>query len=153
MPNPPEIEISIAAAFPPRAEPPALSLRGGAALDGYFAPPPLDPVLDLPTEQYLERHCSGLAFLDADSWLYYLPLVLRAAWQRAHEPGHPLVEALLWTLRPPDREPPRLGRLSALQEEVVVRVLERLAFSPESRNQTLALQVLEEYWIPGAQYR
>ena len=148
-----EIEGRLAAAFPARTEPPALSLRGGAALDGYDVPPPFDPDLDAATDPYLERHCSGLAFLDPDSWLHYLPLVLRAAWQLAPEPGHPLVEAVLWTLRPPDRDPPRFARLSAVQEEVVVQVLERLAFAPESRNQVLALQVLEEYWIPGAQYR
>ena len=68
-------------------------------------------------------------------------------------PGDPLVEAVVWTLRPPDRDPPRLGRLSAAQESVVVAVLEHLAFSPHSRSQDLALQVLEEYWIPGALYR
>ena len=148
-----EIAAEIERAFAERPEAPALSLRGGAALDVYDVPPPFDPTLDAPTEEYLERCCSGLMHVDADSWLYYLPLVLRLALARAALPGDALVEAVVWTLRPPDRDPPRLGRLGAAQEAAVVAVLEHLAFSPESRHQDLALQVLEEYWIPGALYR
>jgi hypothetical protein len=148
-----EIEAAILQAFGPHPGPPALSLRGGAALDLYDLPPPFDPTLDAPTEEYLERFCAGLAHLDSDSWLYYLPLVLRLAWVRASQPGDPLVEAVLWALRPPDRDPPRLGRLSPVQEFIVTAVLEHLAFAPESRNQEFALQVFEEYWIPGALYR
>jgi uncharacterized protein DUF6714 len=148
-----EIEAQIDRAFGARAATPALSLRGGAALDVYDPPPPFDPGLDAPTDAYLEQFCAGLFHLDADSWLYYLPLVLRLALARAARPGDALVESTLWTLRPPDRDPPRLGRLGAAQESAVVAVLEHLAFAPESQNQEFALQVLEEYWIPGAQYR
>ena len=153
MKNSLEIEAAILDAFDSSPGPPALSLRGGAALDVYDMPPGFDPLLDAPTEEYLHRHSSGLAHLDADSWLHYLPLVLRAAWARASLPGDPLVEAVLWTLRPPDRVPPRLGRLSSAQEAVVTAVVEHLAFAPSSQNQDFALQVLEEYWIPGALYR
>ncbi len=64
-----------------------------------------------------------------------------------------VAEALLWSLRPPDREPPRLGSLSAEQEAVVVAVLDVLAFDERSLDRDLAMQVLEEYWIPGALYR
>ena len=107
-----EIEAAILQAFGPHPGPPALSLRGGAALDLYDLPPPFDPTLDAPTEEYLERFCAGLAHLDSDSWLYYLPLVLRLAWVRASQPGDPLVEAVLWALRPPDRDPPRSWSIS-----------------------------------------
>jgi hypothetical protein len=64
-----------------------------------------------------------------------------------------LTEALLWSLRPPDREPPRLGSLSAEQEAVIVAVLDVLAFDARSLDRELAMQVLEEYWVPGALYR
>jgi hypothetical protein len=64
-----------------------------------------------------------------------------------------VTDALLWSLRPPDREPPRLGSLSAEQEAVVVAALDVLAFDPRSACQDLAMQVLEEYWVPGAFYR
>lgn len=148
-----EVGAAILDAFGPRPEPPALTLRGGAALDVYDTPPEFDPTLDSPTERYLLRFCCGLAHLDTDSWFHYLPLLLRAAWARASLPGDPLVEAVLWTLRPPDRVPARLGRLSLAQESVVTAVLEHLAFAPGSRNQEFALQLLEEYWIPRALYR
>jgi len=91
--------------------------------------------------------------LDPESWLYYLPFFLTAALRHASEPGNRIVEAVLWSLRPPDREPARLGVLSEEQTTVVTEVLEYLAFSAESQNQEFALQVLEEYWIPGALYR
>ena len=148
-----EVCEQIARSFGPRRGRPALSLRGGAALDVYDVPPPFDAALDAPTDAYLEQHACGLAHLDADSWLYYLPLVLTAALARAAEPGCMLIEHVVWSLRPPDREPPRLARLSPEQEAAIAGALEYLGFSPESRNQALALQVLEEYWIPGASYR
>jgi len=148
-----EIDAEVARAFAPGAGPPAISLRGGAALDVYDPAPPFDPALDAPSAEYLLRFCCGLMHVDAESWHYYLPLVMRAALPRAAIPGDELVEAVVWTLRPPDRDPPRFGRLPAPQVAAVVAVLEHLAFAPESANQDFALQVLEEYWIPGAQYR
>jgi hypothetical protein len=148
-----EIERAIARAFGPREGVPARTLRGGAALDAYDPAPPFDARLDAVSDAYLEEHSCGLAHLDADSWLYYLPLVLVAALARAGETGSMLVERVVWSLRPPDRDPPRLARLSREQEAVVAEALEYLAFHPDSRNQDLALQVLEEYWIPGASYR
>jgi hypothetical protein len=138
-----EIERAVARAFGPRDRAPATSLRGGAALDVYDPAPPFDPALDTVSH----------AHLDADSWLHYLPLVLVAALARAEDPGNALVEHVVWSLRPPDRDPPRFARLTTEQEVVVAEALEYLAFHPESRNQDLALQVLEEYWIPGASYR
>jgi hypothetical protein len=136
-----------------RAEIERATLRGAAALDAYDPAPPFDSRLDAVSDAYLEEHSCGLAHLDADSWLYYLPLVLVAALARAGETGSMLVERVVWSLRPPDRDPPRLARLSREQEAAVAESLEYLGFHPDSRNQDLALQVLEEYWIPGASYR
>ena len=64
-----------------------------------------------------------------------------------------LIEGLLWSLRPPDRDPPRLGSLSSEQEQVVVAFLDVLAFDDRSAYRDLAMQVLEECWVPGALYR
>jgi hypothetical protein len=63
------------------------------------------------------------------------------------------VEGLLHSLRPPDREPPRLASLTAEQEAVIVALLEEVAFSEDSANSDFAMQVLEEWWIPNALYR
>ena len=58
--------------------------------------------------------------------------------------------ALLTSLRPPERTPPRLGSLSKAQETVVLRVLDVLAHSGESGSMDLAAMVLSEWWTPGA---
>jgi hypothetical protein len=63
------------------------------------------------------------------------------------------ISTLLNSLRPPDREPPRLASLSPEQMAVVTGVLDLLAFSDESAYRDLACQVLEEWWAPGALYR
>ena len=64
-----------------------------------------------------------------------------------------VIDGLLASLRPPDREPPRLASLSAEQEAVVVAVLDVLAFDERSLHRDLAMQVLEEYWVPNSLYR
>jgi len=135
------------------AEPP-LTLRGGAALDSYDTPPAHEPELDQAGDSYLETYGYwGLPHLYAASWRHYLPLLIDYALRHLGEPGSMLTEALLWSLRPPDREPPRLGSLSAEQEAVIVAVLDVLAFDARSLDRELAMQVLEEYWVPGALYR
>ena len=63
------------------------------------------------------------------------------------------IDALLWSLRPPDRDPPRLASLTREQEEVVVAALDKLAFSGDSAYRSDAMQVMEEWWIPEALYR
>jgi hypothetical protein len=63
------------------------------------------------------------------------------------------IEGLLWSLRPPDREPPRLGSLTPAQEEVMRAFLEGLGFEDGSVHQDLALQVLEEWWVENPLYR
>lgn len=64
-----------------------------------------------------------------------------------------VVGGLLHNLRPPDREPPCLACLTAQQEAVIVALLDEIAFSDDSANRDFAMQVIEEWWIPGALYR
>jgi hypothetical protein len=130
-----------------------MTLRGGYAEDSYdFAPPP-DPVLDEPTDTYLEIYTFwGLAYLDPDSWRHYLPYLINYTFRHMDDPKM-AVEGLLHNLRPPDREPPRFASLTAEQEAVIVAYLEEVAFSEDSANRDFAMQVLEEWWIPDALYR
>jgi hypothetical protein len=133
---------------------PSMTLRGGAAVDGYETPPAYEPETDAPTDAYLAAHAFwGLPYLDAASWRHYLPRLIEYALTHLGEPGPMVTEGLLASLRPPDREPPRLGSLGAEHEAVIVAVLERLAFDARSLDQDLAMQVLEEYWLPNALYR
>ncbi|MGE5320416.1 MAG: DUF6714 family protein [Hyphomicrobiaceae bacterium] len=132
---------------------PQMTLRGGYAVDSHdFAPPP-DPVLDEPTDTYLETYTFwGFAYLDPASWRHYLPRLIDYTFRHMDDPKM-VVEGLLHNLRPPDREPPRLASLTAEQEAVIVAFLEEVAFSEDSANRDFAIQVLEEWWIPNALYR
>ena len=133
---------------------PTVTLRGGNALDSYTEPPAHDAALDTPSDAYVEAHAFlALPHLDAASWRHYLPRLIAYALEHLGEPEPMVTEALLWSLRPPDREPPRLGSLSAEQEAVIVAVLDVFAFDARSLDRDLAMQVLEEYWGPGALYR
>ena len=135
---------------------PPMTLRGGEAVDYYNEPPPYDPAVDEPTDAYLEAYASpGLTYLDAASWRHYLPRLIHYALRNmdSNAPGTMAVDGLLGSLRPPEREPPRLSSLTAEQEAVVVAFLDELAFSDDSIYQAAAMQVLEEWWIPGALYR
>ncbi|HTK54983.1 MAG TPA: DUF6714 family protein [Gemmatimonadaceae bacterium] len=135
---------------------PPITLRGGDALDGYDEPPPYDSAIDEPSDRYLETFAfTGLNFLDAVSWRHYLPRLIDYALRRLanNTSGTMAVDGLLWSLRPPDRDPSRLASLTREQEEVVVAALEQLAFSDDSIYRTDARQVMEEWWMPGALYR
>ena len=136
----------IEAAFPSGPEPPPMSLRGGDAIDGYDVAPAFDPDLDAPSADYLERHPCGIHHLDPDSWLHYLPVLLGHCLDEMESGTSTAVDTFLFSLRPPDRDPPRFARLSAGQRAVVVEVLEALGFSPSSRYQDDALTALQEYW-------
>jgi hypothetical protein len=136
-----------------RESTPATTLRGGNALDGYHLPPPFDPDLDSPTDAYFESNYWGLAHLDPASWRHYLPDLIAYSLAHRSQPGAMAVDAVLASLRPPDREPPRLGSLTPEQEKVVVAFLDVLAFGTDSAWQAYAMQVMEEYWAPGALYR
>ena len=135
---------------------PPITLRGGDAIDGYDEPPAYDAAIDEPTDHYLETFAfSALNFLDAASWRHYLPRLIDYALRHiaSNAPGTMAVDGLLWSLRPPDRDPPRLASLTPQQEEVVVAALDQLAFSDDSVYRRDAMQVMEEWWIPGALYR
>ena len=133
---------------------PPLSLRGGNAVDGYDEAEPFDAAQDQPSDAYIEGYAFwGLGYLDAQSWRHYLPRLIDYALRRPDDPAM-AVEALIRSLRPPDRYPPRLATLSAEQEAVVVAFLEMLAlgdgFHPLREG---AQQALEEWWLPGARHR
>jgi len=134
---------------------PATSLRAAVALDEYREPPVFDPVLDAPDDEYLESFAfDGQAFLDTASWLHYLPHLIDYAMRHLGDSRSMVVEGLLWSLRPPDRTPPRLAALTPVQEQVVVAFLEGLVFGDEPMSERdFAAQVMEEWWIPGALYR
>ncbi len=137
---------------------PPMTLRGGDAVDSYDLPPPYDEELDQPTDDYLQQYAYfALPHLDALSWRYYLPFLidysLRHATAEAPPESSLVVEGTLSSLRPPDREPPRLSVLKAEQELVIIKFLDILAFDERSDYQDYGMQVLEEYWIPGALYR
>ncbi len=132
---------------------PPMSLRGGNALDDYEVAPEFDPALDAITREYLETHFWGIAHLDTQSWRFYLPHLLGHALQNIANPASNATDAFLSSLRPPDRDPPRFGSLTSAEEQVVVAVLDKLAFSEESVWREPAMIALEEYWAPGATYR
>ncbi len=131
---------------------PPMTLRGGDAVDSYDLPPPYDEELDQPTDDYLQQYAYfALPHLDALSWRYYLPFLidygLRHATAEAPPESSLVVEGTLSSLRPPDREPPRLSVLKAEQELVIIKFLDILAFDERSDYQDYGMQVLEEYWI------
>jgi hypothetical protein len=133
---------------------PPLTLRGANAVDSYDEAEPFDAVSDEPTDAYVEAYAFwGLGYLDAQSWRHYLPRLIDYALRRPDDPAM-AVEALLRSLRPPDRYPPRLGTLTAEQEAVIVGFLEALALDAGSDHlQDEAQQALEEWWLPGARHR
>lgn len=137
---------------------PPMTLRGGDAADSYDMPPPYDAALDAPTDAYLEQYAYWALFhLDPESWRHYLPRLIDFSLRNATSAATPradmVVEGVLWSLRPPDRDPPRFAVLTEEQEAVIKAFLEFLAFDDGSDHQDLAMQVLEEYWMPGALYR
>jgi hypothetical protein len=131
---------------------PPLTLRGGDAIDSYASPPPYDAVIDQPTDVYLERYAWGITYLDPVSWQYYLPHLIDYALRHKQE-GTFVIDSLLFSLRPPEREPPRFAVLTRQQEALIAAFLDVLAFDERSVWHDQAMQVLEEYWIPGALYR
>jgi hypothetical protein len=130
-------------AFPP------MTLRGGDALDLDKPAPPFDVLVDAISDEYLEAHPWGTGWLDAPSWRHYLPFMMEYALRHITERSD-VTDALLTSLRPPDRNPPRLGSLSKAQETTVLRFLDVMAHSAESASLDLAALVLSEWWTPGA---
>ena len=99
--------------------------------------------------------CTSGAFphLDAESWRFYLPHLLRYALDNIANPASNAIDSILHSLRPPDRDPPRFGALTRAQQAAVVAALDQLAFSEHSVWKEPAMIALEEYWAPGATYR
>ena len=143
-----EVFHADAAATPP------LTLRGANAVDGYDQPMPFNPAQDEPTDTYLEGFAFwGLGYLDARSWRHYLPRLIEYAFRSPNDPAM-VTEALVRSLRPPDRYPPRLATLSADQEDVVRAFLEQAALGDAIPHvQAEAQQALEEWWLPNARCR
>lgn len=134
--------------------PPPLTLRGAYAVDGYDRGEPFDPRQDEATDAYLETFAFwGLAYLDAQSWRHYLPRLIDYTLRRPEDPAM-VVEALVRSLRPPDRYPPRLASLSADQESVVTAFLEHVArHEDHGEFAEEAQQALAEWWGPRPRSR
>ena len=139
-------------AFAGEAAVPPLTLRGGNAMDDARPVPAFDAVADAVTDAYLEAFFWGASSLDTRSWKHYLPCLVDYALRHLRESSL-VVEALIQSLRPPDRTPPRLAALTAEQQAVLTALLDVLAFDEQSAHQDLASQALEEWWAPGAIYR
>ncbi|HKB60056.1 MAG TPA: DUF6714 family protein [Gallionellaceae bacterium] len=133
---------------------PTITLRGGNALDDYMDPAPFDPLVDEVSESYIEEYPWGIGYLDAASWRHYLPYLIEFSIKHINgDQGDLVVNSFLNSLRPPDRDPPRLAALNSDQEAVITTFLDTLAFSEQSAYQDHACQVLEEWWVPNALYR
>lgn len=134
---------------------PSISLRGGDALDSYQLPAPYDPQLDAITDEYLATYAyHGLPFLDAASWRHYIPHLIAYTFRQLTDTSTMVIDGFLYSLRPPDREPPRLATLTPDQEALIVAFLEQLAFSDDTLYfHDDAMQILEEWWLPNARYR
>jgi hypothetical protein len=136
------------------ADTPPITLRGANEIDSYNQPMPFDPAEDEPTDTYLEGFAFwGIGYLDARSWRHYLPRLMEYAFRRPNDPAM-VTEALVRSLRPPDRYPPRLATLSTDQEDVVRAFLEQVALGDAIPHlQAEAQQALEEWWLPNARSR
>jgi hypothetical protein len=134
--------------------PPPLTLRGGNAVDGYDRPAPFDPAEDEPSDAYFERFAFwGLGYLDARSWRHYLARLMDYVVRHPDDPAM-VAEALVRSMRPPDRYPPRLATLTADQESAVRQFLEQVALGGLCPSvQVEAQQALEEWWLPNPRSR
>jgi hypothetical protein len=133
---------------------PPMSLRSGDDADSYRVPRAYDPDVDSPTQVLIGQLAFwAIPHLDAGSWRHHLPHLIEYGLAHRSDPGDLAVEAILWSLRPPDRDPPRLGSLSDEQEAVVVAFLDVLALDDASEHKDLATQVIEEWWGPRPLFR
>jgi len=147
--SPEEIIVLAKSTF--RVAPPGMTLRQGDEIDSSYCADARKE--EKPDDRYLEAYFCGVPHLDAGSWKYYLPHLISYAIRHRQDGGSLVVSAFLQSLRPPDREPPRLATVTKEEEKVVVAVLEFLGFEKSSAHQEEALQALQEYWTPGATYR
>ena len=131
---------------------PPMTLRAGNAVDSYDSIIPYDQELDRVNDNYIQKYAYfALPHLDSLSWRYYLPFLidfsLRHATAEAEPESSLAVDGTLFSLRPPEREPPRLSILTAEQKSVIVQFLDLLAFDERFVYQDYAMEVMEEYWI------
>jgi hypothetical protein len=148
------IERAKAAFAEDAARSPAMTLRAGSYIDSYDTPPALDPEVDKLTDDYIEKYgYFALPHLDPDSWRHYLPALIDYTLRNLSMPETMVPDGLVWSLRPPDRDPPRFGSLNKEQEAVISAFLEVLCYGEHNFCEDAACQALEEYWMPGAQYR
>ena len=135
-------------------EAPRMTLRHGDALSSYRTITDVDPnITDDTSDLYLERYQNGLYHLDVQSWRSYLPFLISYSIRHVRSIGPSMViDIFLSSLRPPDREPPRLSTIQVDEKKVIVDTLEFLALSKGSEYENIALQVMEEYWIPNSTY-
>ena len=131
---------------------PLITLRGGNSIDDYCTSAVFDPVLDNISDLYIETYCWGISYLDPSSWRHYLPSLIEYALRTLRTGSH-ATSILLDSLRPPDRNPPRLASLKSQQEQALVAAIEVIAFTNGSVYSDDACQVLEEWWLPHARYR
>jgi hypothetical protein len=134
------------------ADTPPMSLRAGNAVDNYEFQPAYSQTEDRLSDAYLERHYWGIAHLDPISFRHYIPALVDYG-LRHLEQGSNVVDTFLLNLRPPDRDPPRLGSLSPAQEAVIVKFLDIMAFTTSSVFKEDAMLALEKWWAPVALYR
>jgi hypothetical protein len=136
------------------SSPPPLTLRGGNAVDSYSQAVSFDPAEDGATDAYFEGFAFwGLAYLDARSWRHYLPRLIGYAFRHPNDPAM-VAEALVRSLRPPDRYPPRLATLTPDQERIVRSFLEQVALGDAIPHLSAdAQQALEEWWLPNPRSR
>ncbi len=146
------VEQAFAAFAEEVAQTPPMSLRAGAAIDDYTEPPAFDSSVDLHTDTYLEQYHWGLFHLEPASWRHYLPYFVQFS-LRQRLTGSLAVDTFLATLRPPDRDPPRLAALNPIQESAVAAFLDEIAFGQQSSHQAAAMQAIEEWWGPQPLYR
>lgn len=131
---------------------PSITLRCGNAIDNYGERQPFRQSEDTVSDSYFEQYWWGVAHLDPPSWRHYLPQLIEYALRHMREPDM-VVEALLSSLRPPDRQPPRLASVSKDQEAAIASFLDVMAFDENSVHHASARTALEEWWAPGALYR
>lgn len=133
---------------------PRMTLRQGNAVDSYRDPgSKFEDESRAPEDRYLEEFHWGIPHLDSVSWKFYLPHLISYSIRHLGDGSSLVVSGFLQSLRPPDREPPRLATVTKEEEKVIVTVLELLGFDKSSAHQEEALRVLQEYWIPGATNR
>ena len=101
----------------------------------------------------IRQHAQADLRLCIDDTLQRRPRHLQDGGLLLGDDGSLEVEAVLTSLRPPDREPPRLGSLTKEQEAVIVAFLDVMAFDERSAWKDFAMQVMDEYWVRNAYYR